>query len=159
MAGGGRRPSGFSCPGTMGSRGAANRRRCLGGRGNRQVGRGQPSGCCQAGQGGRGRTLFVSCLAPNAPQIWGWFGEKWAIRGERVRQRFRGSVGCSFWPSNVCLDKKGPMGRIWDQRWRCSKSISSRVPQTAPDRAFGVRFFFVTRLRDVVPSRVPQTRP
>jgi hypothetical protein len=79
---GGASAVGLFLPRNGASRGAADRRRCPGGRGSRRGGRGGPSGRCQVGQGGRGRTLSVSSLAPNAPQIWGRFGEKWAVRGE-----------------------------------------------------------------------------
>jgi hypothetical protein len=62
----------------------------------------------------------VSSLAPNAPQIWDRFGEKWAVRGTDIGLRAASSVGCIFRPTVVRLDKKGQMGRIWGQRCICS---------------------------------------
>jgi hypothetical protein len=77
------RPTGFSCPGTAGSRGTVDRRHCPGGRGSRWGGRGGPSGRCQAG---RGRTLsaFGAGLRRNRlSQRWVQFSAQRYLFGQK----------------------------------------------------------------------------
>jgi hypothetical protein len=50
----------------------------------------------------------VSSLAPKAPQIWGRFGEKWAVRGGGAEGPDTG-LGAVF----------GPAMFVWTKRDRC----------------------------------------
>jgi hypothetical protein len=90
---------------------ATGRRRRMGWRRER-VGKGkgiEGEWCdCQAGQEGRGRTVSVSSLAPNPPQIWGQFGEKWVVRGADTG--LGAALGAVFGPATSVWTKRDRWG-------------------------------------------------
>jgi hypothetical protein len=89
------------------------RRRRTGWRGERAgEGKGIEGEWCdfQVGQEGWGRTVSVSSLAPNPPQIWGQFWEKWGVRG--ADRGLGAALGAVFSPAMSIWTKRDRWGEF-----------------------------------------------